>query len=216
MCRTLCRAERQPPGTGGGKAKRTNEPVLPGPSWDGSQTADPKIIDALPMNTANDSLTTDSPETPDAGIGSINDESQSSTSVPGLSEHYFISLTQYSLLRALIQNATFLSLDFHFLMDDHSVSPWTVSSPYPTLYPNDLSPTNLQICTPHHPYLDIIALPAFRDNVLLACLDEDVEDQLCHDLHIGSFTVWGSQPWNAFGMSCPFLRVLERADDMSA
>ena len=35
-----------------------------------------------------------------------------------------------------------------------------------------------------------------------ACLTEEQEDWLCFDIHTGSFTIWGSQPWSAFGMWC--------------
>lgn len=117
-------------------------------------------------------------------------------------------------MRALVQNAAFLALDFFFLMDDEALSPWNLSDPYPALSPHDLSPTTVQLATPHHPYLDIIPLPAFRNNVLLACLDEDLEDQLCYELHMNSFTVWGSQPWNAMGMLHASFRALELADDL--
>ena len=119
----------------------------------------------------------------------------------GLWEHCFISLTEYTLLRACVHNAVALSLSPDLFVDDESVSPWTLSNPYPALAPHDLSPTPTQLCTPHHPYLDVIALPTFRDNVLLACLEEGVEAQLCYELHLGSFIIWGSQPWNAMGMS---------------
>ncbi len=133
-------------------------------------------------------------------ITSVDDLTQSFGSMPGLFEHRFLRLTQYSLLRALVQNAAFLGLKFLFLMDDEALSPWTWSNPYSASSPHDLSPTTVQLSTPHHPYLDIIALPALRDNVLLACLDEETEEQLCYEVHLGSFTVWGSQPWNAMGI----------------
>ena len=133
-------------------------------------------------------------------IDSTDDQIQVFRAQYGLWEHRFLALTQYSLLRAFIQNAGILAIDPALLADEDAFSPWTMSNPYPTLSPHDLSPTAMQLSTPHHPYLDIVAPSSFRDNVLLAGLEEAVEDQLCYELHFESFTVWGSQPWNAMGM----------------
>ena len=58
------------------------------------------------------------------------------------------------------------------------------------------SPTPIQLCTPHHPYLDVIAIPSMRDNIIIADMNDEQVDQLCEDMHTGAFTVWGSQPWN--------------------
>ena len=119
---------------------------------------------------------------------------------PGLSEHCYISLMEYSVLRAFVQNAGLLAIDPYLIADDDALSPWTISNPYPALMPHDLSPTLLQLSTPHHPYLDMIAPSSLRDNVLLSAMTEEQENQLCFDMHSGSFTIWGSQPWNALGM----------------
>ncbi|KAK4692853.1 hypothetical protein P7C71_g4434, partial [Lecanoromycetidae sp. Uapishka_2] len=117
---------------------------------------------------------------------------------PGLSEHQYIRLTQYSLLRALVLNAKLLALEPEALADDDALSPWTVSNPHPNLVPCDLTPTPIQLCTPHHPYLDILTPPKLRDCVLLTLMGNKLEDQLCYDMHLDAFRVWGSQPWNAF------------------
>lgn len=209
------KVERPPLGTDGVKARKTKRRVLSGQSEDGSQARSPKRRDLLPSSNPNNSLTRSSPGTPATSSASVDDQIQSFGSMPGLFEHRFLQLTQYSLMRALVQNAAFLALDFGLLMDDETLSPWTLSNPYPALSPHDLNPTPNQLATPHHPYLDIIALPAFRDNVLLACLDEDLDDQLCYELHMDSFTVWGSQPWNAMGMLPASYCVLELADDLT-
>ena len=132
-------------------------------------------------------------------VDNLDDQFHAFLATPGLSEHRLIGLTQYSMLRACVHNAIVLDLDFGFLINDDSSSPWTLSSPFPAIAPQDLGPTHTQLSTPHHPYLDIIAPPSFRDNVLLSCLSEELEDQLCYELHLDSFTVWGSQPWNATG-----------------
>ncbi len=119
---------------------------------------------------------------------------------PGLAEHRYIKLIEYSVLRAFIQNASFLAINPCLFVDDDALSPWTTSNPYPALTPHDLNPTPLQLSTPHHPYLDMLAYPSLRDNVLLFVMTEDQENELCQDMHHGSFTIWGSQPWNAFGV----------------
>lgn len=120
-------------------------------------------------------------------------------STPGLSEHRFLCLTQYSLIRAFVQNANILAIEPSSLLNDDALSPWTLANPYPTVAPQDLAPSPVQLCTPHHPYLDIIAPRGLRDNILLMLIDDDLEEQLCYELHLSSFTIWGSQPWNAMG-----------------
>ena len=130
----------------------------------------------------------------------VDDLMQPIFAIPGLAEHRFIVLTEYSVLRAFVQNANLLAIDPHLFMDDEALSPWTTSNPYPALMPHDLSPTPLQLSTPHHPYLDMIAPPSLRDNVLLSVMTDEQEEQLCYDMHYGSFTIWGSQPWNGICM----------------
>lgn len=119
---------------------------------------------------------------------------------PGLAEHRYICLMEYSVLRAFLQNASSLALDPMVFADDSALSPWTIWNPGPAFAPHDLSPTLLQLSTPHHPYLDMIAPPSLRDNVLLSVITDEQEDQLCYEMHSNSFTIWGSQPWNALGM----------------
>ena len=119
---------------------------------------------------------------------------------PGLSEHRYISLMEFSPLRAFIQNAELLAIDPELFIDDNALSPWTTSNPYPTLMPHDLSPTPFQLATPHHPYIDLIAPPSLRNNLIASDLTEEQENLLCFDVHNGSFMIWGSQPWSAFGM----------------
>jgi len=161
----------------------------------------PEDLDYLPLDISSTASVVSGTRRPSSPvITSINSEVQSFLAQYALWEHRFFRLTEYSLLRAFVRNALLLAIDPALLATDESCSPWTLSNPYPTLAPHDLSPTPIQLCTPHHPYLDIIAPPSFRNNVLLAGLDEAVEDQLCYELHSDSFAVWGSQPWNAMGM----------------
>ena len=144
----------------------------------------------------------------------IDDLTQSIFSYPGLAEHRYISLTEYSVLRAYIQNAQMLGICPEiFADDDDALSPWTTSNPFPALAPYDICPTPLQLSTPHHPYIDVIGPPSLRDNILLSVLTEEQESQLCHDMHVGTFTIWGSQPWNALGMyPFSFLHFTDKHD----
>jgi hypothetical protein len=119
---------------------------------------------------------------------------------PGLAEHRYIILSQYSFLRAFVHNALTLDLDPALFTSDDSISPWTIFNPYPApSKTNMLVPTPIQLSTFHHPYIDIIASPRFRENILLAGLDDEQEDRFCHALHDDGFTIWGSQPWNPMG-----------------
>lgn len=187
-------------GNTSGKVRSIDKREPPRASEHTSQTTRPEVTDSSPWDPPSDGTTDSSPEAWDVGMNSIGARVQSFICLPGLFEHRFIRLTQYSLMRALVQNASILGLDAFLFLDDDALSPWTSSHPYPTLAPHDLSPTPVQLSTPHHPYLDVIAPPSIRDNVLLSSLEESIEDQLCCEIHLGSFTVWGSQPWNAMGM----------------
>ena len=121
----------------------------------------------------------------------------------GLAEHRFLRLTQYSHLRAQIQNMTILDLEPSLFADDESVSPWTIFNPFtpkdPAMLSSPLMPTPLQLSTWHHPYVDLLPSPSLRDNIVSASLDDAQEEQLCYDLHLIGFTIWGSQPWDPMG-----------------
>ena len=96
-----------------------------------------------------------------------------------------------------------LDLDPNLLADDESVSPWTVFNPFapkdPAMVSCPLMPTQLQLSTWHHPYVDLLPSPSLRDSILSALLDDTQEEQLCYDLHLIGFTIWGSQPWDPIG-----------------
>ena len=117
--------------------------------------------------------------------------------LPGLAEHRYLQLPQYSLLRAFVRNAEILGLDPFLFYDDDALSPWTMSNSFSSPGRHTLNPTSTQLSTPHHPYLDVIAIPSLRDNMIVAALSDEQEDEICSDMHQKSFTVWGSQPWNA-------------------
>ena len=120
----------------------------------------------------------------------------------GLVEHRFIQLAQYSVLRAYLANASILSLKPTVFLEDDALSPYTLFNPFPALSAHQnhsLAPTQTQLSTFHHPFIDLIASPSFRDNILKATLDDELDEMLCMDLHSTGFTVWGSQPWHPMG-----------------
>lgn len=123
----------------------------------------------------------------------------------GLWEHHFLCLSQYSVMRAFLRNASILALDIEIFKDDDSLSPWTTDNPFTNpvaSFPHTLSPTPLQLRSGHHPFVDVIASPTLRDNILLAVLNDEQEGQLCYSFHGGDdndLTVWGSQPWSPLG-----------------
>lgn len=110
---------------------------------------------------------------------------------------------QYSNLRAHCQNMKMLGLDLSLFADDDALSPWTIFNPFrptdPAFESCSLMPTLLQLKTWHHPYVDLLPSPSFRDNILVASLDESQEEQLCYDMHLSGLTIWGSQPWDPMG-----------------
>ena len=58
-----------------------------------------------------------------------------------------------------------------------------------------LRPSATQLLHSHHPYIDVLPFPTFRDRVIkLACTEEPMidEDDLCGDLHKDGLICWGS------------------------
>ena len=58
-----------------------------------------------------------------------------------------------------------------------------------------LRPSVTQLTTGHHPYIDVLPFPTFRERLIkLACSKEPIidEDELCHDLENDGLICWGS------------------------
>ena len=137
-----------------------------------------------------------------SGNLNLQDQAGSPITLPGLAEHRHIHLPHYSLYRAMTRNAEVLGFDPFLIHDDDALSPWTASDSLSIPGRPNLHPTPTQLCTPHHPYLDVIAIPSLRDNIIVATLSESQEDEICYDIHQNSISVWGSQPWNAICKLC--------------
>lgn len=95
-----------------------------------------------------------------------------------------LTLIQFNVFRALVSNTFAMDFPFDWLSAEAD-SPFNTAPPG-TLqdtshYPPKLQPTALQICIPHHPWIDLFPFPALRDTILLQGDDFD-EDDLCYDL----------------------------------
>ncbi|CEL05859.1 hypothetical protein ASPCAL06971 [Aspergillus calidoustus] len=138
-----------------------------------------------------------------------------------------MQVMKLNTINALTSNAAALNLQVDWLIC-HAISPFgfigptapadmaTCSSPGPT----SLIPTDLQLRTPHHPWIDLFPLARMRDNLLQATcvsdiLTDDDEEQLWADLvewggngtEGAGLIVWGepSDPRN-WEATVPFLK----------
>ncbi|KAI1369338.1 hypothetical protein F5Y08DRAFT_325374 [Xylaria arbuscula] len=120
------------------------------------------------------------------------------------------SLSQFHFIKALWSNIDVLGLSSTDMHDD-ALSPFnTVLGPAHVSssqrdrrlaeLPVGLRPTALQRETLHHPWLDLLPIPAMRDNIFRLGLDLVDEDELCHAMRgvipgqSPGVLVWGD-PW---------------------
>jgi hypothetical protein len=117
---------------------------------------------------------------------------------------HLLTLVRYNLYRACASNALSLGLDPRAMHDDIP-SPFVNLANYSSLtQPPSLRPTEMQLTTDHHPYIDLFPFARMRDNLLAAGNMFD-DDELCADLggknsteeHTG-LIVWG-EPWDPKG-----------------
>lgn len=135
---------------------------------------------------------------------------------------YLPLLVRLNVLQAIARNATALGFSAEGLCNDDLVSPFNIQgpgrpgAPGPASWPRDLQPTALQVALTHHPWIDLLPVPALRDNALRAAAAGVIdEDELCGDLldvvdgttEKASLIVWG-ESWDirAWEASIPFLR----------
>ncbi|KAJ9200722.1 hypothetical protein DTO164E3_3872 [Paecilomyces variotii] len=117
-----------------------------------------------------------------------------------------LTLTQFNVFRAILQNMTVLGLDMKDMKDD-TISPFNAANYTDSTLqlPPILFPTMLQKTIPHHPWIDPFPYPSFRDALLLA--DGTYDDvEFCNDL-IGQcgdgstgqvgIMIWGD-PWDPY------------------
>ncbi|PVH69201.1 hypothetical protein DL98DRAFT_392004, partial [Cadophora sp. DSE1049] len=124
------------------------------------------------------------------------------------------SLSQFHFIKALFANMEVLRLSDEE-MDDEALSPFNISlGPFPkrpslalarvSTLPIALKPTDLQHIIPHHPWIDLLPMPAMRDNIFRRDVDSFDEEELCHamrgqapDINPG-LLVW-RDPWDPTG-----------------
>ncbi|KAL1856125.1 hypothetical protein Plec18167_000252 [Paecilomyces lecythidis] len=110
-----------------------------------------------------------------------------------------IQLTTMSFIAACFANAAMIGLSPEALWDSATQSPfYQMKTPNTThlahLKPL-LQPSTTQVAHPHHPYLDILPLPAFRNRTIqLLQIQPPPFDpaQLCEDLKSDGIICWGS------------------------
>lgn len=100
-------------------------------------------------------------------------------------------LVRYNLATSLASNAMLLGILDEFFKWE-GISPMNKQGPLLGLtfhnnfedWPNGLQPTQLQLTTAHHPWIDCFPWPQVRDNLLRAFEYPDLcdEDELCHDI----------------------------------
>ncbi|KAF7539280.1 hypothetical protein G7054_g2221 [Neopestalotiopsis clavispora] len=128
-----------------------------------------------------------------------------------------LTLIQFNVFRALLNNTQTLGWDFQWLECEEPESPWTIAdapSAQSLSCPLCLQPTDMQRKIPHHPWIDLWPIPRMRDNLLLAAGLYD-EDELCNGLlefkdvpnEQSGLLVWG-EPWDeaSWEVSATFVR----------
>ena len=97
------------------------------------------------------------------------------------------ALTRINAFDALARNAFILQIPVELLESEDGPSPFLLEGPLafaavPTS-PPDLAPTKLQREVQHHPWLDLLPVPALRDNILAGIRDGRFdEDELAQQL----------------------------------
>lgn len=114
-----------------------------------------------------------------------------------------LTLVQYNVCRALLQNTFSLGISTSWLEEEaESIVP---SGQYNPLVPASLLPTRWQRDVAHHPWIDVLPFPGLRDNIL-RMYDTCDEDALCGAI-VGwcnspgtrtGIIVWG-EPWDPCG-----------------
>ena len=117
-----------------------------------------------------------------------------------------IRIKQLLFVAACVTNASLLGLSMEGLDCTSAESPFfrkSISeSAAKELCLNDfldlkthLRPSATQLVIRHHPYIDVLPFPTFRERLIkLACSKEPIidEDELCHDLENDGLICWGS------------------------
>jgi hypothetical protein len=127
------------------------------------------------------------------------------TSLPDIHRNN-IRIKQVLFVAACVANASSLGLPLESLSCSHAESPFFRDSvsesaaktaclgDFPDLKTH-LRPCATQLMYRHHPYIDVLPFPTFRERLIkLACAEEPMidEDELCKDLENDGLICWGS------------------------
>lgn len=125
------------------------------------------------------------------------------------------SLSQYNFVKALFANMEVLGLSDEE-MEDEALSPFNnfcgpsrlppgrAAAGRVELLPTALQPTELQYATIHHPWIDLLPMPAMRENIFHRDPDSFDEEELCHAMRGQApvqnpgLLVW-RDPWDPTG-----------------
>jgi hypothetical protein len=117
-----------------------------------------------------------------------------------------IRIKKVLFVAACVANASSLRLPLESLNNDSTESPFfrdsvlesaaktACLSNFPALKTH-LRPCAMQLMYRHHPYIDVLPFPTFRERVIkFACAKEPMidEDELCRDLENDGLICWGS------------------------
>ncbi|GKT51151.1 uncharacterized protein ColSpa_11332 [Colletotrichum spaethianum] len=117
-----------------------------------------------------------------------------------------LPLVQFNLFRGLMENMKTLGITLEMVCDDECVSPFGSDPIYNVqtewTLPFFLKPTEMQLTSEHHPWLDLLPLPRMRDNLIKAGQDWN-DEELCLDMigngdapsGQGGMILWG-EPWD--------------------
>ncbi|KAI7778158.1 hypothetical protein LA080_002584 [Diaporthe eres] len=130
--------------------------------------------------------------------------------------NFLPSVSQYNFVKALFANIEVLSLS-DAEMDDEALSPFNRGVHGPSRQPpgraaaglveqlpTALQPTELQCAAMHHPWIDLLPMPAMRENIFRRDADSFDEEELCHAMrgqapvHNAGLLVW-RDPWDPTG-----------------
>lgn len=111
-------------------------------------------------------------------------------------------LIRINVMNAMVRNAVAMGFPATGLCADDYISPYSEHGPRPahqplplSTCPKDLRPTAVQKRFAHHPWIDLIPFPRFRDNMILA-VEADMldEDELCLDVAVLETAIVGDNP----------------------
>ncbi|KAI1450942.1 hypothetical protein F5Y02DRAFT_366428 [Annulohypoxylon stygium] len=134
--------------------------------------------------------------------------SQGSELLFPLSPDHLIPLVQYNFVRGVLTNMAIMGYQNAFPPECSRHWVDMPLFPAPSNTPESLQPTELQLCTPHEPWIDLIPDKQMRDNTILligAVTREDIEEDVTSSLfgkakllEMTGIIAWDT-PWDTSG-----------------